>query len=1077
MNNETDISLKFTNKINSEAKLERYERRLQSIKNILETFPKDVNLSAIEPKAKDYSKTLEQIYKQLTNSIKVTDSFKKKTISSLSSIKDVANATRNAGNEAKETGNLFDKAFSIGRFSTYLYGLKKVTSTFTNLIDKSSDYLENINLYQVAFNGAYQEADKFVNTITEMYGLDESWATKTVGIFRQLANAMGLATDTGETLSKLMTQMSIDVSSLYNVDIGRASTVLQSALAGQTRPIRSVAGADITMNTLQGTLNELGIDRAISDLSFAEKRLIIVVSLVKQLNQSIGDFGRTIESPANQLRVMNEQWERLSRAVGNVFLPIVSKVLPYLNAILMVLTEIISSIATLLGFKLDDYDYFGGIDDSVIDLEEGLNGANESAKKLKQSLRGFDKLNNITTPSATSTSVGAGGISGDILGAFDDAYAEYMSKLDKIQMKATKIRDKIMEWLGFTKEIDSKTGDVSFKFDHITTGTLIGGLIVGGVLFTALTKIFSIIGGINKLLGGTGLFKSLTSLIEPIKVLGGKDGLHYIFLEATASLKKFLPILTKVVKVLAGAVLVFKGSNGITNSFKEMRKQLNYTGEEANKYRLGVLETVGGGALIGSMFGPLGTAIGALTGVVIAGVSAWNGYQKAIEEIAKSELFGNLSISAEQWTEILSNSTTAIEDWGEKWQGLNLESLYTDFIKSADALDYYGYKFGLLKTKITEEDAVGIKNAVKDMAENSSQIIQETTDYDFELWSTTFKNMGTVTEEEEKNILQNILNYGNDQQKELKTAQDNITKTYDNAIKTRGYLTDEEYNYIQTQLDKIRKLTENEMTKNQSNIEYYKTLFKDRNVKLDEESYEEFQKALSGFEKERLATIETNYNEMLKSAERYHKEHVDDEEGYQKLLKTAYETRNQEISTLNDELTTIQGTVYEDLGNRYEELTGKVDEESKKQKQLIENIFKNVNLDDSELRRKFKQAGVIAGQSFGDGFGGKFSMNGNITIGGGGGRALADGGMPPVGQLFVANERGPELVGEIGGQTFVANQHQMLDIIKGELATAKGSTTNATFIVQVGDEQLGTYVIKDLEGKAKANGKPFTIGG
>ena len=104
---------------------------------------------------------------------------------------------------------------------------------------KSADYVENLNLMNVAFHRtedsiseANLEGIKFVNTLSDMYGLDESALTRTVGNFKQLANAMGMADDIGTKLSKTLTQMAIDTSSLYNLSFERSTQVLQSALAG-----------------------------------------------------------------------------------------------------------------------------------------------------------------------------------------------------------------------------------------------------------------------------------------------------------------------------------------------------------------------------------------------------------------------------------------------------------------------------------------------------------------------------------------------------------------------------------------------------------------------------------------------------------------------------------------------------------------------------------------------------------------------------------------------------------------------------------------------------------------------------
>ena len=360
--------------------------------------------------------------------------------------------------------------------------------------------------------------------MSEMYGLDEAWLTRTVGLFKQLANAMGLSGEAGTKLSMLLTQMSVDLSSLYNIDTANVPPILQSALAGQTKPARRL-GSDITQTTLQTTLDSLGIDRSVVNLSYAEKRLLIVISLTKQLTQATNDWGRTLESPANQMRILNEQFSRLTREVGNVFLPILSKILPYLNAIVMVITEIIAMIARLFGYKKEDFDYFNGLTEYIDDVAGGLGEANEGVEKLKRGLRGFDKLNNITTPSASASGVGAGvgGIDTDLMDAFNQAYDDYFKKITNVEMKATKIRDRIMEWLGFQKNIDEETNDVYFTFKKITGGTILGALGVGGSLFLGLKAIFNIFTkitgikftGISTFVKNLGKIPKLLTAINP----------------------------------------------------------------------------------------------------------------------------------------------------------------------------------------------------------------------------------------------------------------------------------------------------------------------------------------------------------------------------------------------------------------------------------------------------------------------------------------------------------------------------------------------------------------------------------
>ncbi len=541
MNNDAEVSIRFKNYITGENKLNKYAQTLQKIQSVLSSMN--------EGKLKQIEESGTQL----------------------------KNVSKEADNAAKK----FDVAFNYSVLKKFTTSLGNVYRGLVKITQKSSDFLESFNLFQVAFNGNYRSAERFMNTMTEMYGLDESWAIKTIGIFRQLANAMNLGVETGTKLSTLLTQMSVDISSLYNLDINRAASVLQSSLAGQTKPIRGATGADITQTTLQQTLNDLDIDRKIDQLSYAEKRLVIIISLTRQLSQATGDWARTIESPANQMRILSEQFNRLSRAVGNVFLPVLSKILPYLNAIVMVITEIISMIARLFGYKEDDYDYFGTMSEDVYDLVDGLDAASDSAKKLKQGLRGFDRLNNITTPTNASSGIGVGsGIDPTVMDAFNKAYDDYFGKLKNVKMQATEIRDRIMEWLGFQKHINKGNRDTYFTFKKITAGTVLGALAVGGTIFNGI----KIIGGIFEKITGFKLFSGLSSffpkIIEMIQIVkGGAGTLSEAFAlefpklaKIPALLGKISPKLLIIIGIITAVTIAFKK---LYDTNEEFRKRVD----------------------------------------------------------------------------------------------------------------------------------------------------------------------------------------------------------------------------------------------------------------------------------------------------------------------------------------------------------------------------------------------------------------------------------------------------------------------------------------------------------------------
>ena len=189
---DNEVSIKFKNSITGEKKLEKYKETLTQINSVLNGLNVGV------------AKELE---------------------SSSANTKDISN-------DVKDIAKKTNIAFNYTTVRAFTRGLQRLTQALGSYINKSSTYYENLNLLQVAFNGNTKEADKFVNKLSEMYGLDESWGYRTVGIFKQLSNAMGLTAEMGDKVSRTLTQFAIDTSSLYNIDTNDAVSILTSALAG-----------------------------------------------------------------------------------------------------------------------------------------------------------------------------------------------------------------------------------------------------------------------------------------------------------------------------------------------------------------------------------------------------------------------------------------------------------------------------------------------------------------------------------------------------------------------------------------------------------------------------------------------------------------------------------------------------------------------------------------------------------------------------------------------------------------------------------------------------------------------------
>ena len=270
-------------------------------------------------------------------------------------------------------------------------------------------------------------------------------------------------------LSETVTKMTLDFSSLYNVDFDKTVQKFQSALSKQVRPIRSVSGYDITQSVLAGTAQSLGIDRSISQMNELEKRLLVILTLMQQMRNSgaMNDFARTIEQPANQLRILQEQLQEVGRWLGSVFYGIIGGILPYINGFVMALKEVIKMLALFVGYEIPNssgetgtiLDSYG---DSMDDFNSGLSDAGNAidknkkkAKEWKNVLMGFDVANVLPDQSSSDTS---GGSSGGGIGGMSvdpkilDALNKYKYLFDDIHMKAQDIRDELLNWANIAKQ-------------------------------------------------------------------------------------------------------------------------------------------------------------------------------------------------------------------------------------------------------------------------------------------------------------------------------------------------------------------------------------------------------------------------------------------------------------------------------------------------------------------------------------------------------------------------------------------------------------------------------------------------
>lgn len=1046
MNNQTDVSIKFKNYVEGEKKLEKYAQMLAQIKSLSQGID-TANLKSIDKNANTVAKDVNKI--------------------------------------AKNT----DKAFSYTAVREFTRAIGRLTTAYGKAIEKSTEYLENINLYQVAFDGNTKSADRFIDTMAEMYGLDESWLIRTVGIFKQLANAMGVTEETGERISTLLTQMSLDIASLYNVDMERASSVLQSALAGQTKPIRGLTGGDITQATLQTTLDDLGIEKAISDLSFAEKRLVIIISLTEQLKQSIGDMGRTIESPANQIRVMNSQWDRMTRAVGNVSIKILEQLLPYINAILMVITEVLNTIAVLLGYSESDFDYFSGINDSVVQLEEGLEGANNNVKKLKQGLRGFDKLNVINTPTKVNTGSGNGGsnIDPNIMDAFNKAYDEYLSKLEKTEMRATRIRDAIMEWLGFIKVINPITGEISWQYKGLdatiaslldsfsklpTPVRILAGLFVGLFAGTMISKVISLV----TLLGNkTGLTKIITGLISPFKSLTGYFKTYYSMTKSVngairGGLSSWHQHLTKVDSLKVAFVGLVAGLGLYSSAMKKAN--------EEGKYTIGTIAQMTAG--LATMTVSLGQSISKFTG--------WSALTSgAVGFLASSVIMlGKTIVDNMAMQERAYNST------------INAHQKYKDSLDSTTESAKASADVGLAQVNRAQELSKELENLIgsngKVKKEDEARVrfilneMNEAFGTEYELIDgiitqngKQYKSYDKVAKSVEKLI----------QQKKAEILLEAYKEDYANALKERKNLYDEIAKKEAILIEQKETLAKGEDAVRErygvSSKELKKSIERNEEALANmRDTYDEAEQKVLDYEELMEAQLSGNAVDLENAMENYGvvtentlsetadviKDHMN--ETHQSYVDAWGDLAKTSEDTFLEEFKKLPKDVQEKVVNEMHKKGYKISEELQKGIEEI-NPEIDIKLDGSDLKKKalkMLDSMSTTWKAVGFDISGIIQAQENIKA-----WKFAQGGLPPVGQLFVANEQGAEFVGHLGGQTFVANQNQMMELLDRKLGQAQGTGQKVfNFYLDEG-HKIATYTLDQLEEMAISNGKPIKIGG
>ena len=452
------------------------------------------------------------------------------------------NRTSASANTAKKSfGGL---ASAIGKFyATYFMVIRGLKGLWSS-IKGTADYIEAYNYFNVAlgkigsdwshqfekygYDNAESYAESFKTKLSDSLGklsgvqvsigadgkglLTES-GMKNLGLniqeitqyASQLASVTNSVGQTGEVslaVASSFTKLAGDISSLFNVDYSSVSKNLQSGLIGQSRALYKY-GIDITNATLQTYAYNLGLSKSVSEMTQAEKMQLRMLAILDQSKVSWGDLANTINSPSNMIRQFKNNLKEAGTVLGQLFIPVLQKVLPVINGVAIAIKRLLVDIAGLLGIKID-FDSFGqgysNIEDELDTSADAFENATQKAEEYKNQLLGFDEVEKVSEPTdksnASANTSNPIDLTKDILKATSEYEEAWEKAYEKMQSRSEE----------FANAISKALKPISTIFEDIAKGDW---LKLGKDTSKLVTDIFNFFSSAIKKVNWTKLGKSI----------------------------------------------------------------------------------------------------------------------------------------------------------------------------------------------------------------------------------------------------------------------------------------------------------------------------------------------------------------------------------------------------------------------------------------------------------------------------------------------------------------------------------------------------------------------------------------
>lgn len=639
-----------------------------------------------------------------------------------------------------------------------LVSLKAIAEYLGNAVAKFNDFYEATDLFHNAMGNLSGEADTLISKMQGLLGVDPTKAMTYMATIQNLGTSFGLTSDKAYVLSKNLTQLAYDEGSYWNKDVAETFTAMSSAISGEIEPIRRL-GIDLTQARLQQELLALGFNKQVSSLSQADKAVLRYIAIMKQTANVQGNLAQTIQSPANQIKILKAQLDMLAKSVGSLLYPALKAILPPLIAAVQLIREFVEWVAKLMGVKVVFTDFtksadsVGGIGDAMDDTADSTKKA---AKALKDYTMGFDELN-IIDPTQGSSGSGSGASAGNILGDVDlsgyDMFKNYVgTSIDEMKQKIKSMLP-LIATVATALAAWKLTNLITDIVDAISKMNALKSIVLGLGVFTVgvvleITGIKDAIeNGVNgknfaeivlgALIGTTGaaiLGKGIAQFI----VTGFGNTAVGAAIKAAGGSTAGAIIGAAVGGVVTGIPMFVTGVyDAVKNGLNTLNGILIPLGS--------TMTGAGIGAIIGSLGGPIGTGIGVLIGLIVGGltdvgIAIYQNWDKITESLDKaSESLKNWFVGVGEW-------------WNEKWKGFS-----TNFQTAWESLP------GFVQHPIQSLDqaSVGLKRWFVGVGEWWNQKwagFKENWDKAWNSLVDTIKNLPAKFLDYGKNIVQGLIN-------------------------------------------------------------------------------------------------------------------------------------------------------------------------------------------------------------------------------------------------------------------------------------------------------------------------------